>query len=293
MLNPKIIKSTKVKNFLRRNSVKKWFVTFSICVFVIFSALLVKTIACEDSKKDAKQKTQTKKSDETEKLNNKIEKLIQELSTENATEATKELKKIGKPAAPFLIKALESNSESAILTSSLIVILADVSSNDEAVHTIAKYITNDSKFIAYLAIKVLGYMGNKTATPYLIKSMKTDKITHYRCESMRALWQLKDFSAIQPIIDILEKDENPDMRSGAAYILAEFSRKISEHLVDSMDDKNKQVRIDAIKYTTYSGTALAVEPLRKILKKSQFQKKNSNHHYGLNLTQKQIFPLDR
>jgi|LWDU01.1.fsa_nt_gi hypothetical protein len=84
-----------------------------------------------------------------------------------------------------------------------------------------------------------------------------------REEASEALGKLGDFRAIQPAMDAL-KDENPDIRSNALWLLSDLCENISQSIFETLDDKEADNRGVLASRIGDVGRRLVIEPLLRL-----------------------------
>ena len=118
--------------------------------------------------------------------------------------------------------------------------------------------------------KTLGKIGHKKATSVLIESLN-DKNESVRYQAVIALGQLRDASAVPPLLELLKRQDDPLVRSEAAKALGLIgdpsALKILLNILKKEDDR-------FIKYHTVTslgkiGDKKALKDLQKIIKEKK------------------------
>jgi HEAT repeat protein len=169
-------------------------------------------------------------------------KFLRKNHKEFPVQAAKALAKIGAPAVPELIKALDDPSETvrirALLTLGTIGREARL-----AVIPVAKLLEDENVRIRLAAALVLGAM-HEEARPAAIPLGKAlrDADPQVRFVAADSLYQI-GLEGIEQILPVA-KDNDPDIRFNALAAIRRYvgSKKAVEALVDALSDKNMKIR---------------------------------------------------
>jgi len=183
---------------------------------------------------------------EEEKLNQRIKRLIDALGSDDFLdryEAGKELKKIGKPAVPYLIKALRDKR--AKVRMGAIFVLGEIKDKN-AVPEIIKAFKDakNKKDKAGLAL-LLGKLGDKRATDVLIEGLNDSSAT-VTASCITALGMLKEEKAIPQIADFLTH-RNKHLRETARKALVRIGKRGLPQLEKVLASSNERERLEVIK----------------------------------------------
>ncbi len=93
----------------------------------------------------------------------------------------------------------------------------------------------------------LGTEKIKEAVPALIKALG-DEVPGVRINAIVALGQIGDEAAVDPLTNILNRDELPAARAMAAEALSRFEgREVKSRLLSAIESEDENVRISALK----------------------------------------------
>lgn len=151
---------------------------------IIFIIILISSCSTFSTSKKEKIKNEQQK---------EIHKLIQDLKEDKQIrdQAREAIIKVGRPAIPFLTEMLKNN---------------------------------DDFSLCWEAVNIMGYIGDKEATPILLgQAIKADN-NHVRWRSIWALSQIKDEKIVQELLKALE-DEKERFRWNAAVALSNMDCK--------------------------------------------------------------------
>ncbi len=178
----------------------------------------------------------------------KIQGLLREIevkSWDDSRDSASELEDIGKPAVPYLLKALKS--ESADVRGCVIQILCTMNVLHDidqvaACREIVPLLDDADDNVRAQAARALGLMGERRAVKRLIELLK-DSNKWVRQQAAGALGDLRETGAAGPLIEVLETDNDYMTRSHAAEALGELREKSAiPALAEALGHGHYQVR---------------------------------------------------
>jgi bilin biosynthesis protein len=183
----------------------------------------------------------------TEKsLISKIEYFISEFENEDSDkvqEAIAALGQIGAEAVPTLIEAFTSESEAIRYNS----IFALAAIGEPAVEPLIAALNDDERFIRMFSIGTLGEIKDIRALEPLLKLLETEEDWNLRWWLTAALGSYGE-QIVPVLISRLAHTEGTLFKRGIAIILGDtYSKDTIQTLVGLTDDRNIQVRSNALK----------------------------------------------
>lgn len=119
---------------------------------------------------------------------------------------------------------------------------------EDAVETLVDYVDTDKDpQLQKVTFKALGEIGDERATQPLANKlvMENDEVRPY---AARALGLLGDTRAVEPLIDTLRNDESDSVRSSAAWALRQIGTQVAlEAAAEYVDDRSFLVQTEAEK----------------------------------------------
>lgn len=165
--------------------------------------------------------------------------LSKEVPVEKKISIYYEIRSIGRPATPVLVRALDRKDPEIC---SFAISILKYSDNPSVIPYIEEKLYDESPMVRKNALIALGNLGAVNTIPAIIVVLNDeDKFT--RCQAAHVLGVLKDEKAVYPLVKILRQDPYPFARQTAANSLGEIG---DEHavppLIDSLDDEVPRVR---------------------------------------------------
>ena len=129
------------------------------------------------------------------------------------------------------------------------------------------------------AAKALREVNDRRAVEPLLATMKQDEADDVRAQAIDALGDLRDARAFDPLIGALEGDQSPFVRGMAARVLGQFGdARALDPLVTTLEtDEDYSVREDAAAGLRLLGDPRAVEPLLAALERNDFDVDESDY----------------
>ncbi len=173
----------------------------------------------------------------------KLEKRTINSASEAAQNASKELVRIGKPAVPQLIEALEENR--TLLTFGITETLSEIAKKDASVVAILiEKLGDKNPQVRIVAMFALMESQSKNV---LIKAAQNSENTLVRSSAMIALKKdSESLSSLSPILKSALNDENPTIRRSAAISSANYSVSLTEVmgiLKNGLKDDDSLIRL--------------------------------------------------
>ena len=165
-----------------------------------------------------------------------------DLDREIRRKAQDELRRIGQPALPLLIEALDSAQDAQ---RDLIVELLVEAAHPAIVPILIVDLQDDDKMTRYQAVERLGTIGDPAAIQPLIATF-LDADIHVQNMATEALVGFGD-AAVQPLIGVLQSHTEEESRYRAAYALGTIGHPAAlEPLLVALNDVSARVRSSAI-----------------------------------------------
>lgn len=177
--------------------------------------------------------------------------------------AAKTLGRIGSPkAAEVLVKALKD--EQVNVRVNAVEALAAVM-GEKARDPLAQTLKDADASVTLRAAWALGFLKDARALPVLIETMKNENAEHPAMTDS-ALEHLGSF-AVEALVEVLKTGGKPDFRSRAAVILGKIEDKRAvDPLIKALEDKDMNVKANAVKALGCLADTKAIDPLVPLLK---------------------------
>ena len=144
-----------------------------------------------------------------------------------------------------LISALQYGSDDDVRADAAFA-LSDIKADKRALEPLIRALKDKYFLVTVGAIKALGELKDATAVEPLIQVLLNNKTLTARSNSAVALGQIGDDKAVEPLIQTLRKDKVPEVRERAAWALREIKDKRAiGPLIQALKDKDWDVRGEA------------------------------------------------
>lgn len=127
--------------------------------------------------------------------------------------------------------------------------------DNRAVEPLIEALSDPDKYVRHLAIQGLGYLHAQQVVPILIDLIQDSNLD---IEAVRALGEIGDSAAIEPLLPLLE-DKNRYRREASAGALGQLkAREAFEPLIRLLDDEYGSVRLMALSAIILIGEAYSL-----------------------------------
>ena len=115
---------------------------------------------------------------------------------------------------------------------------------------------------------ILSKIGNKKVVDLLVEKLM-DYNWRVRTAAAMAIKEIGDARVIDPLLQVLFKDDRRDNRDYAAIVLAEIGKPVVEPAIRALKDKEPDIRVRAARLLGKIKDSRAVKPLSEVLSKDE------------------------
>jgi len=115
---------------------------------------------------------------------------------------------------------------------------------------------------------ILSKIGNKKVVDLLVEKLM-DYNWRVRTAAAIAIKEIGDARVIDPLLQVLFKDDRRDNRDYAAIVLAEIGKPVVEPAIRALKDKEPDIRVRAARLLGKIKDSRAVKPLSEVLSKDE------------------------